>query len=75
MNEDGHRPIGSGIIRRCGFLAVGVVLMGEVCHWAQALRLHMLKLGLKWLSLLLLMDADVELSVPTQTPCLPCFLL
>jgi hypothetical protein len=25
-------PIGSGTIRRCGLVAVGVVLLEEVCH-------------------------------------------
>jgi hypothetical protein len=28
-----HRLIGSGIIRRCGLVGIGVVLLKDVCHW------------------------------------------
>ena len=27
-----HRPIGSGTIRTCGFVEVGMALLEEVCH-------------------------------------------
>jgi hypothetical protein len=52
---------------------VGVALLKEVALvslWGQALRSHMLKLGLIWHSLLLTEDQDVELSAPSPVPCL-----
>ena len=48
-----HRLIGSGTVRRCGFVGVGVVLMEEVC-----LSLFLLPL-----------DLDVELPVTSPAPC------
>ena len=39
-------PIGSGTIRRCGLVGVGVALMEKVCHCGFALRSAMLKLCL-----------------------------
>jgi hypothetical protein len=34
LNEDDpHRSIGRGTIRRCVLVGVGVVLLEEVCHW------------------------------------------
>lgn len=46
LHENGlRRPIGSGTIRRCGILRVGVALLKEVRHWGQSLRFHILKPG------------------------------
>ena len=59
------RPIGSGAIIRCGLVGISVSL----CE--QALRLHVLKVGLVHRLLLLPADQDVELSTPFPAPCLP----
>jgi hypothetical protein len=43
-NKNGfHRLIGSGTIRRCGLVGVGVALLKKVCHWRWALKFNMLK--------------------------------
>jgi hypothetical protein len=40
-------PIGSGTIRRCGLIGVGMVLLEEVYHWRRGFEvLYMLKLHL-----------------------------
>jgi hypothetical protein len=44
-------PIGSGTIRRCGLVGVGVTLFDEVCHCGWTMRFQMLKLGTMPLSL------------------------
>jgi hypothetical protein len=50
----------------CGFVGESVSLLGR------DLRSPMLKSSLVWISLLLLpVDQDVEISVPSPTPCLP----
>ena len=34
QSENGpYRPTGSGTIRKCGLVEVGLVLLEEVCHW------------------------------------------
>lgn len=64
-------PIGSGTIRRCGPVGVGVALLKEVCYWGQALRFQMLKPGPVLLSVFLLpLDIDGEMSAPSPAPCL-----
>jgi hypothetical protein len=52
LNKNGsHRPIGSGTLRRCGLMGVGVALLEEVCHWGWALRFQILKPSPVWHSL------------------------
>ena len=66
-------PIGSGTIRRCGLVGVGVTLLQEVCHCGGGLW------GLTYTqampsvvhSLLLPAVQDVELSDPSSALCLP----
>ena len=39
LNKNGpYRPVGSGTIRRCGLVGIGVALLEEVCHRGWALR-------------------------------------
>jgi hypothetical protein len=46
LNEnDPYRLTGSGAIRRCGFIGVGVALLKEVCHCGWALRFQKLMPG------------------------------
>ena len=47
LNKNGpQRPIGSGTIRRCGFVRVGVALWGECVTVGGALRSQKFKSGL-----------------------------
>ena len=60
---------GSGTIKRCGLVGVGVALLEEVCHCGGGLwdlSLSCLETVCSWLPL----GEDVELSAPSA-PCLP----
>jgi hypothetical protein len=59
-------PMGSGIIRRCGFVG------GSMSLWGPALKSPMHKLHPVWntVSFMLPADQDVELSAPFVPLCL-----
>jgi hypothetical protein len=67
-------PMGSGTIRKCGLVGIGVALLEEVCHcvgrfWGLlVLKLHPEQKAVpSWLPL----DQFIELSAPFPAPCLP----
>jgi hypothetical protein len=66
-------PTGSGTIRRCGFVGVGVALLEEVCHCGMGFEVSYAQaiLSVVYSLLLLPSDQDVDLSAPSPAPCLP----
>ena len=61
-------PIGSGTIRRCGLVGVGVAVLLNMSLWKKTLSSSSAQC--KSVSALLPVDQDVELSAPSA-PCLP----
>ena len=74
LNKNGsHRLTGSGTIRKCVLVRVGVALLEEVYHWQWTLGFQKLKPGIVHSAILFLLSAnpDVELSATSPVPCLP----
>ena len=63
---------GSGTVRRCGLVGVGMAFLDKVCHWQRTLRSQMLKPSQGVILFLLCVYPDVELSAPSvHHVCLP----
>ena len=67
---------GSGIIRRCDFVGVGIVLLEEVCHYGGVLCSCIYAQATPSVSDYFLLPVQgVELSATSPIPCMPacCF--
>ena len=67
-SNDLYRVTGSGTLRRCGHVGVGVALLEEVCHWGVDLEVSEAQARPSVTLFLLLANPDVELSAPSPVP-------